>query len=90
MKTLFKIDLDCDLGTLFVAENGDYVGYFHENDANWRDEYMDFIPKYFGGQMVSLNVNQDALNEEADCGEKIHKDLKEEITKAISKKNYHY
>jgi hypothetical protein len=42
-------------GTMFFSKDG-YVDWFHENDANFRSEYMDFIPKFFGGEMKRVNV----------------------------------
>lgn len=43
-------------GTYFVNEQAEYVNYIHDNDGDYRSEYMDFIPKYFGGQMIWLDI----------------------------------
>lgn len=70
---------DAAYGTLFFSKKG-YVGWFHENDADWRSEYMSFIPKFFGGEIKRLNVDlPDEVYEqvsETDCGEKAYKLLK--------------
>lgn len=41
-------------GTFFVDESGGLVSYIHENDGDFRMEYMSWIPEYFGGKIVCL------------------------------------
>ena len=66
-------------GTLFFSKDK-YVGWFHENDADWRDEYMDFIPKFFGGEIEEADIEiPDDIQEQYDeCedGEAAYKLLK--------------
>lgn len=57
MKTLFYFDSRAQSATIFVDEDGAMVSYIHENDGDWRPEYMDFIVEYFGGKMESIDVD---------------------------------
>ena len=88
MKTLYYFR-GC-YGTLFLDKDGILIKYVQENDANYRGEYLDFIAKYFDGEMKLIDPGL-WLYPETDEEVEIYevdmyvKKYKEEILKAIKK-----
>lgn len=63
--TLEKMDLDPNnyehlvFSTIFVdLENGEFLGSFHENDGEWRDEYFNPIFEGLGIKIKAKNYSQ--------------------------------
>jgi hypothetical protein len=54
MKTLFRVSLGDEIGDLFVDENATYVGAHGVEAAACLYGETDFIAKFFGGQIVSI------------------------------------
>ena len=89
MKTLYRIADENIYGELYVDEQGDYVHYFHENDAKYRSEYMDPLIEYFDGEIVDIDIDWDKVEdlEDATFGEEFMAPLQSQIEKFISKRN---
>lgn len=68
--------------TIFVDEKAELVSYIHGNDGQFRPEYMNFIPEFFGGKMVSIHVDSVDDLDENDT-ESLVEELKPAILKAI-------
>lgn len=83
MKTLYYFYYCCEgEQTVFVDGEGELVSAMHANDGNFRPEYMGFIPEFFGGQMVSIDIKPvEGLDE--DDAEELVKGLRPAILKAI-------
>ena len=54
MKKLYTFYDDAIEGTVFVDDHGKYVGWLHEQEANYDCMRMNFIPKFFDGEIVEL------------------------------------
>lgn len=39
-------------------DTGEFLGDFHENDGNWRDEYFNHIFKALGIKIKCVNISQ--------------------------------
>lgn len=83
-KVLYLISLDNDMGELWLDENKKPLSWVHVNDAQWRDEYHNFIIDYLGGVIVDLyprlsENDVDKLYEEGDSLESIWKIMKRYI-----------
>lgn len=55
MKKIYCINLDYDLGELWLDENKKPIKLVYSNDADFRSEYHGFIIEYFGGKLISIN-----------------------------------
>lgn len=66
MKTLYYTYCQSGYGTFFYDEKLNLVSFLHEGDGNYRKEYMYFIPKFFGGQIIEINIDMSTLNYDDD------------------------
>ena len=55
-RRLYHFGTDGLYGEVFVDEAGALVRFIHENDGEFRQEYMSFIGIFFGGSIVELRV----------------------------------
>lgn len=94
MKKIYKIDLDGDLGELWLDENLNILKYIHSNDGSFGDDY-NFIIKYFNGKLISIWIydkkfptitddERDMLYD-CDCGESFYEFLIPKIKKYLGK-----
>lgn len=51
-RQLFVARDDERCGMVFRHTSGGEVGFLHENDGEWRPEFMGFLVEYFGGTVV--------------------------------------
>lgn len=73
-------------GTFFVSEDGEkLVDYIHENDGDFRTEYMSGIVEYFGGTVQHLNFEQPEEAESEEDYTTYFELCQNEIKKAIKK-----
>jgi len=55
MKKLYLINLQDDVGEVWLNEDGKIIEMVHCNDANF-DSYHEFIIEYFDGQLIQENI----------------------------------
>ncbi len=84
-KSLFQIFAQPLYGTIFVDANADFVHFIHENDGNFRSEYMNEILKFFGGKMIVLDVDDSEVSEEVDSPKDWLKIMQPAIKKVLAK-----
>lgn len=77
---------------VFFDETGEHITSIHENDGNWRSEYMNCLMKHFGvgveHQEAGDFVNEDKYNEMLNTNyEGAVKMLIEAVKKNKGKKN---
>ena len=64
-RTMILYYLQLEYGLLFIDKDCTYIAYRHENDFTYRQEYMEFIPAFFGGEIIELIV-PDGMSEDED------------------------
>jgi hypothetical protein len=96
VKKLYLLDCVLFVGQVFLDDKGEIIDYIHENDGDYRDEYMKPIINYFGGSIVKINplldVNPailrkgqcDDINDVEDIIENSKKSILEEIIKTTT------
>jgi len=66
-KKIYLVDLPDDMGELWLDENKEPLDWIHCNDANWRDEYQNFIIEYLGGELIDLHPDISEEDKELLC-----------------------
>lgn len=93
MKILFYATIESCWGTFFFDEKANLVDFINENDGHWRPEYMNFIPEFFGGKIVQIDLQhleekaENAMDEEDTTQADFARMFRGEILKVIKKVN---
>ena len=82
---IYKIELDSDLGELWLDDEKQPIAYIHASDGNFRKEYYGFVFKALKAELVELYATDllsdgeyDALFE-CDSKESFYDVLKEKL-----------
>jgi hypothetical protein len=83
--TLYKIELDSDLGELWLNNKKKPIAYIHANDSRFDESYYKFLIKQLGGEVKVLYATE-LLDEEeyellfeCDSQESFYEVLKEKL-----------